>query len=300
MRYKETIIGFIFVIIMAGGIFSFFYFSLGDSVRGFVSDFVGKDFSVQIKSPDSTQELDHLEDETYSPGPLVKENEENGEGFLTREGIIKQTNKQRENFNREILKENYKLNEIAQIKLDDMFEGNYFAHVSPSGESVGDIAKKSTYEFLFIGDNLAKGTYRDDEDVVFAWMDSPGHRQNILNERYMEIGVAAGKGMFEDREIWMAVQVFSTPVSACPEVDESLKEEIDNKKRQIEEIVEKRRQLEEEIDNIDEKGGSLHAEKSFKYNQLGKEHDKVVTSKNKLIDEYNSQVRERRACIDNM
>ncbi len=290
MRYKETITGLLFIIILAGGIFSFFYFSLGDTIKESVKEFISEAEFDFLKN-DSEEEKS-----VWSPGPLVRE-KRNDAGFLTAEGIIEQTNWERESFDRDPLTENEKLNDIAEIKLDDMFEKQYFAHISPSGEGVSDIAKNSTYEYLLIGDNLAMGSYRDDEDVVKAWMNSPGHRENILKERYTEIGVAAKKGEYENDEIWIAVQVFAMPTSACPEVDESLKQEIDNMEQEINSILERRDELQDEIDNIEEKGSALHVEKVEEYNSLGKKHDEVVISRNEIIDKYNRQVREKKECM---
>jgi uncharacterized protein YkwD len=92
-----------------------------------------------------------------------------------------------------------------------MFENQYFAHESPTGEKVSDLAKKFGYDFLLIGENLAMGNFSSDEDLVLAWMESPGHRENILNEKYQEIGVAVKKGIFEGKEVWIAVQHFGLP-----------------------------------------------------------------------------------------
>ena len=60
-----------------------------------------------------------------------------------------------------------------------------------------------------------------------AWMNSPGHRANILNPHFQEIGVAVGKGMYEGHETWIAVQSFGMPLSACPASDANLKIKID-------------------------------------------------------------------------
>ena len=232
----------------------------------------------------------------WSPGPLVKEKDDLT-GFLTRKGIIEETNRQRRNFNEANLSENEKLNQIAEIKLDDMFEKQYFAHISPSGEGVSNIAENTTYEYLLIGDNLALGTYRDDEDVVSAWMNSPGHRANILNGKYMEIGVAAREGEYRDKEVWMAVQVFAMPITACPMIDEGLKAEIDRKNERAERLLDEREVLEREISAIRPRGGEEHVKKVEEYNALGEEYNNLVATLDSLIDRYNKQVEARDECI---
>ncbi len=230
--------------------------------------------------------------------PLIKE-DDNGVGFLTRQGIIEETNKQRELFEEGTLIENEKLNTIADVKLDDMFEKQYFAHVSPEGDGVSDIADQYQYRFLLIGDNLAMGNYRNDEAVVFAWMNSPGHRKNILEPRYREIGVAAKEGVYRDKKIWMAVQVFAMPTSACPEPSEALKNEIDKKRKDAADMLIAKENLEREIDSIRPRGSELHVQKVEEYNALIMSYNELVVSLDKLIDDYNRQLRERDACIQN-
>ena len=54
-------------------------------------------------------------------------------------------------------------------------------------------------------------------------MNSPGHRANILNGKFTQIGVAVGRGTFEDHEVWIGVQVFARPLSDCPQPNAALK-----------------------------------------------------------------------------
>ena len=292
MRFQKIIVGLLFILILGGAIFSFFYFSYGDVMLEKTMQLL-PDFSVVVEEKE--QKIDEGE-EIWSPGPLVRE-DENGVGFLTREGIIEETNNQRGRFNAGPLSENEKLNRSAEIKLEDMFEGQYFAHVSPSGEGVGDIAGKITYEYLLIGDNLAMGSYRDDEDVVSAWMNSPGHRKNILEEKYEEIGVAAGQGNYQGKEVWMAVQVFGMPVTACPQVDFRLAMEIDMKKEEAEKLLQQREDLQKEIDNIRPRGSEEHIQKVEEYNALVERYNNLVKELDGLIDKYNRQIELRDECI---
>ncbi len=292
MRFQKIIVGLLFILILGGGVFSFFYFSYGDIMLEKTMNLF-PDFSVIVEQKET--KIDESEG-VWSPGPLVKE-DENGVGFLTREGIIEETNNQRERFNTESLLENEKLNRTAEIKLEDMFEDQYFAHISPSGEGVGDIAGKITYQYLLIGDNLAMGSYRDDEDVVGAWMNSPGHRKNILEEKYKEIGVAAGQGNYQGKEVWMAVQVFGMPVTACPQVDDRLATEIDRKKDEAENLLQQREDLQKEIDNIRPRGSEEHIQKVEEYNALVERYNNLVKELDGLIDEYNHQIKLRDDCI---
>ena len=96
-----------------------------------------------------------------------------------------------------------------------MFEKEYFEHKSPSGIGASDIAHDVGYEFILVGENIALGNFDGDEALVQAWMDSPGHRANILNKRYTEIGIAAEKGLYQGKMMWLAVQIFARPMSLC-------------------------------------------------------------------------------------
>ena len=126
-----------------------------------------------------------------------------------------------------------KLSASAAKKVKDMFEKQYFEHISPSGRGVKDLAQEAGYEFIVIGENLALGNFENDESLVQAWMESPGHRDNILNSRFREIGVAVGKGVFEGKSTWIAVQHFGFPVSYCPGPDDNFRDKIEKGENEI-------------------------------------------------------------------
>jgi hypothetical protein len=285
MKYQKLFVGLIFLLIFIGGVFSFFYFFFGEEMI--------KEITTTFSSIFSSK--DH-EGENKEIDPLIKEGNGDG-GFLTREGIIEETNRQRALFGMLVLDEKERLNEIADVKLDDMFEKQYFAHVSPDGDGVSHIADGMEYKFLLIGDNLAMGNYRDDEEVVRAWMNSPGHRKNILEERYREIGVAAKEGLYREKTIWMAVQVFAMPTSACPEPSELLKKEIDKKRQEAETMLVDKESLEREIDLIRPRGSELHVQKVEEYNALINNYNNLIVFLDKLIDDYNQQLKAREDCI---
>lgn len=124
------------------------------------------------------------------------------------------------------LKENALLDVAAEKKLKDMFAKQYFAHISPSGIGPGNLAEQAGYSYVVEGENLAEGDFLNAQNLLDAWMASPGHRANILNTRYTDIGVAVGEGMYQGQEVWMAVQEFGKPLSSCPTVDVNLHQAI--------------------------------------------------------------------------
>ncbi|RIQ35865.1 CAP domain-containing protein [Jiangella rhizosphaerae] len=82
-----------------------------------------------------------------------------------------------------------RLHEAAVLHSEDMAERDYFDHVTPEGVGPGERAERAGYD-SWGGENIAWG-YRSAEDVVEGWMDSPGHRENILNCDFQAIGVGA-------------------------------------------------------------------------------------------------------------
>lgn len=80
------------------------------------------------------------------------------------------------------------LMEVAQAKSEDMAKNNYFSHTSPTYGSPFDQIKSAGISYRSAGENIAQGQ-RTPQQVVQAWMESPGHRQNIMNANYTHIGV---------------------------------------------------------------------------------------------------------------
>jgi hypothetical protein len=99
------------------------------------------------------------------------------------------------------------------MKAEHMAEHEYFAHVSPDGIDPWYWFHRSGYKFEKAGENLAIN-FVDSGDVNRAWMDSPGHRANILNGNFTEIGIAAVSGTYKGKKTIYVVQLFGTPASA--------------------------------------------------------------------------------------
>lgn len=105
---------------------------------------------------------------------------------------------------------NPKLVEAAQLKANDMAEKGYFAHQTPDGYDSWHWFEAVGYDYTHAGENLAVD-FSDSADMEKAWMESPTHRDNILNEKYTEVGIATAKGMYKGRETTFAVQMFGRP-----------------------------------------------------------------------------------------
>jgi len=251
----------------------------------------------KIEERPKVPEVFQKEREKFFPPPLKVIREEKPEAILTKEGIIEWTNKQREKYGLVPLKENQLLDKSALAKVEDMFENQYFSHYSPSGEGVSDLAKKFGYDFLLIGENLAMGNFSSNEDLVLAWMESPGHRANILNEKYQEIGVGVKKGIFEGKEVWIAVQHFGLPSSFCPKPDSSLREKIEENEKQILELQKELLILRSEIRTLRRWQREEISQKIDQYNELVSKYNSLVEETKNLIDQYNLQVNSFNQCL---
>lgn len=129
--------------------------------------------------------------------------------FDSRE-IVKATNETRVLNNLSMLSVNPKLDVAASEKLTDMAVNEYFAHVSPTGVTPWYWIKKADYSYSSAGENLAIGFFTA-QDTLKAWLESPSHKENILNSKYKEIGVAARGVKIGNREGILVVQMFGTP-----------------------------------------------------------------------------------------
>lgn len=124
--------------------------------------------------------------------------------------LVDITNSNRVAQNLGVLTENPTLAYAAQLKANDMAEKSYFAHNSPEGKTPWYWFSEGGYKFLYAGENLAVN-FTESSDVVQAWMNSEGHRANILNDKFTEIGIAMAPGVYNGRETIYVVQLFAQP-----------------------------------------------------------------------------------------
>ncbi|MCD4694519.1 CAP domain-containing protein [bacterium] len=123
--------------------------------------------------------------------------------------IINLTNQERLNNNLEKLDFNPKLKKAAYAKAKFLLNNQIFTH-NTSEKKFSDWIKNVDYEYSFVGENLAIN-FTENEEVVRAWMESKGHRENILSEDYTEIGVSVLEGEYDGHSTYLIVQIFGTP-----------------------------------------------------------------------------------------
>lgn len=124
--------------------------------------------------------------------------------------VVELTNKERSGESLQSLTRNATLDEAARLKAEDMARRGYFAHNSPDGLTPWHWFDQAGYSFIHAGENLAVH-FTDSENLVDAWMGSPGHRANILGGNYTEIGVGTAKGTYEGYDTVFVVQLFGAP-----------------------------------------------------------------------------------------
>lgn len=109
------------------------------------------------------------------------------------------------------------LEEAARRKAEDMAKNSYFSHSSPDGTEFWQWFIDAGYTFTYAGENLAVN-FSDSVDVENAWMNSEGHKENILNGNFTEVGIATAEGEFQGRETIFVVQLFGRPALASASV----------------------------------------------------------------------------------
>lgn len=107
--------------------------------------------------------------------------------------ILAAVNAERKKVGAPPLKPNARLDQAAQRHAQDMLARHYFAHESPEGKTVRERAREAGYDWRAIGENIAEGQLSVAE-VMDTWMHSPGHRRNILDPNYRDLGVGLALG----------------------------------------------------------------------------------------------------------
>lgn len=134
------------------------------------------------------------------------------------EDLLSSTNAKRAAVSVAPLALNPQLSAAAQGKANDMFLNQYWAHVSPQGKDPWAFIIAAGYNYIFAGENLARD-FGDSNSVVEAWMNSPAHRDNLLNSRFKDVGYAVVNGKFGNEETTLVVQMFGSKTSSSPSVE---------------------------------------------------------------------------------
>ncbi|MBT2684606.1 sporulation protein [Bacillus sp. ISL-37] len=139
-------------------------------------------------APAPQEEAAPAPQEEAAPAPEQKQTPTGTEISAFESRVIDLTNEQRRKNGLPNLQPDTALSNVAQEKSNDMQAKNYFSHTSPTYGSPFDMMRDFGVSYNTAGENIAMGQ-RSAEEVVNAWMNSEGHRKNILSPNYTHIGV---------------------------------------------------------------------------------------------------------------
>ncbi|MGE7666407.1 SafA/ExsA family spore coat assembly protein [Ureibacillus composti] len=148
-------------------------------------------WKIAVKTQTGVQELIDANPQLSNPnviypGQEIKVPEQEGQAI--EQEVIRLVNVERANVGLPALKYDWELARVAEHKSQDMADKNYFSHTSPTYGSPFNMMKNYGINYRSAGENIAQGQ-KTAAQVVDAWMNSEGHRANILNKNYTHIGV---------------------------------------------------------------------------------------------------------------
>lgn len=134
--------------------------------------------------------------------------------------VITLTNQKRAEAGLQPLKQNPSLDQGAIAKGQNMLAVGYWAHVAPDGTQPWKYFGDVGYKYRFAGENLARD-FSSASSAVEAWMASPTHRDNLLSDKYTEIGIGVVEGDLNGVDTTIVVQFFGRPMTeAIAEIEQ--------------------------------------------------------------------------------
>lgn len=128
--------------------------------------------------------------------------------------LFTQTNQERAANGLPALRLNSRLLNSSSMKAANMFAEDYWAHVSPSGIQPWYWFTKAGYTYSYAGENLAKD-FDTTAGVMTGWMNSPGHRANILNPNYVDVGFAVENGTLQGEQTTLVVAHYGSTTAGA-------------------------------------------------------------------------------------
>jgi uncharacterized protein YkwD len=115
----------------------------------------------------------------------------------TQQNVFTYINAHRARYGAPALRYNYALTVAAQRHANDMARRNRMTHIGSDGSNAGQRITRAGFRWTSWAENIAVG-YASSSSVVYAWLNSPGHRANMLNPRFrwMGVGIAYGYGRY--------------------------------------------------------------------------------------------------------
>lgn len=214
---------------------------------------------------------------------------------LSASEVVGLTNHERTSRGLKALTVNEQLQAMAEAKAKDILAQQYFEHVSPDGRSMVNLAKDAGYAYTLIGENLALGNFGNSAALVRGWMNSPGHRANILQTKFTEIGIATVTGTYKGREVWVGVQEFGRPRNACPAVPELDRAAIAADETKLTDLDKQLRVLRQAVN--DAATGAAYNDAVEVFNVRVREYNTVAQSLRTKVAAFNVKVNAYNRCL---
>lgn len=122
------------------------------------------------------------------PNQVIIIPQQNPQAAALENQVVELVNNERTSRGLRPLTANWQLARVARYKSEDMYRNNYFSHQSPVYGSPFDMLRSFGISFTAAAENIARGQTTA-QSVMNSWMNSSGHRANILNSNFTEIGV---------------------------------------------------------------------------------------------------------------
>ncbi len=166
----------------------------GDAERpgSAAGDGAARDGSADSTDDDTNDTAKDTANDNTAAGPTTRPGSDAGRGGTTAE-VLALVNQARADAGCRALTANGTLNRVADTYAGVMADTQNLSHTGPDGSSVGDRVTRSGYTWSSVGENIARGQ-ADAEAVMDVWMKSPGHRANILNCSFREMGIDVDQG----------------------------------------------------------------------------------------------------------
>lgn len=174
--------------------FEFYKVSRGDTFW-YIAQRYGLDYKELVRlNPDVVPTNMHV-------GEVIRLKASAGHHSSFENQVVQLVNQERAKHGLKALTHRADLKNVAHKKAEDMINSNYFSHTSPNYGSPFQMLKTFGISYRSAGENIAKGQ-KTPQEVMNAWMNSPGHRQNILKPEYDSIGV----GFYHSAWVQMFIQ----------------------------------------------------------------------------------------------
>lgn len=131
--------------------------------------------------------------------------------------LLADTNARRIDAGLQPLQMDERLSKAAQLKAQDMFDKQYWAHEAPDGTTPWYWFEHAGYNYAYAGENLAKN-FTTADAITLAWMASPDHRANILDSHYTQAGFAVAEGVLQGKQTAVIVALYGEPATTMSAV----------------------------------------------------------------------------------